>query len=61
MGRYNMFFTKQDAEVMDAKIKKISDDNNLNLDMKKVKGQSGDSTHVLLSILQRQYPEGGKQ
>lgn len=55
MSRYNMFFTKDDAAKQEAEIKRLSDTYNLDIDMKKVKRQSGDGVFTIMRILQQQY------
>ena len=55
MSRYNMYFTKQDALEQQGKIEQISNENGLDIDMWKVKRQSGDSVYTLLKILERKY------
>lgn len=55
MSRYNIYFTKQDALEQEAEIERISKENGLNIDMRKVKRSSGDSVYTMLKILERQY------
>jgi len=53
MSKYNIYFTKQDAQEAYAEIEVLAAKLGKKMDWKKVKRQSGDSIATLLGILRR--------